>query len=157
MAHVVDLRDEAAPPRGALTTLRVAEGVYALVALGLGLSLPAPTPGTAVAWVHWIGSAMLAATLAFRLRRPNRASWYVAALLATYVLASAIPSAPRLGAMLRYVVENRSVAGALSLSLAVLVVGTQVVAAISLYRLRAVRHLNARRAPPNVVGPRPPR
>jgi len=160
VARVVDLStppNPPAPPPGALRVLRWAEGVYALVALGLGLSLPPPTPGTAVAWVHWLGTAALAGTLSFRLRRPNRASWYVAALLATYVLASALPSAPRLGAMLRYVIDNRSAAGAFSLSLAFLVVATQAAAAISLYRLRALRHGADARGPSSFLGPRPPR
>src|SRR5687768_16805697 len=99
------------------------------------LALPLPPQGTALlAWVHLVGTSMLAATLAWRLRRPNRTTWLVAALLAAYVLLQAIPIA---GGVLAASGEA-STAGAAAAAVALLPAACQLVVAICLYRVRAL-------------------
>lgn len=52
----------------------------------MSLSLPWPPPaGLRLAWVHWTATAVIAAVLAFRLRRPSRGAWFAAAGLSAYV------------------------------------------------------------------------
>ena len=131
------------PPelRAPLSALRWAEGLYAAVALVLAGSLPPPDRGNVVAWVHWVGTGMLAAMLAWRFGRPNRASWYVAAILCGYVLFGALRSPPRLGEMLRIVRESTgpTLPIVIALVLASLVLATQLAAAVMLFRARAMR------------------
>ena len=144
--------------RAPLSALRWVEGLYAAVALVLAASLPPPDRGNVVAWVHWVGTGMLAAMLAWRFGRPNRASWYVAAILCGYVLFSALPSAARLGVMLRIVREATGPTPAIALALASLVLATQIAAAVLLFRARAMRDPTFGAADP--VAPRhdlPPR
>lgn len=74
---------------GWVTVLRWAEGTYALVAFVNLVSLQNPTLADATLMVHWIGSGLLAAMLAWMLARPNRVLWIVAAILAAYVLVGA--------------------------------------------------------------------
>jgi len=65
--------------------------VYAAIALVLALGLPLPPRGpNTVLFAHWIGTAVLAAAISFRLGRPNRQTWYVAALLCGYVLLNSV-------------------------------------------------------------------
>jgi hypothetical protein len=80
---------------------RWAEGLYALTALFFVSGLPEPSPRSALAWVHWLGSAVLAGLLWWRLRKPDRTLLAVAAIVSIYVLANAIWALPRLAAVLR--------------------------------------------------------
>lgn len=74
----------------ALRVARVAEVLYAVVAVVLAFGIPLPPRGPGmVLFAHWLGTALLAAAIALRLGRPNRQTWYVAALLAAYVLFNA--------------------------------------------------------------------
>src|SRR5215213_1713933 len=76
---------------------RYAEIVYAAIALVLALGLPLPPRGpNTVLFAHWIGTAVLAAAIGFRLGRPNRQTWYVAALLCGYVLLNSVVASARL-------------------------------------------------------------
>jgi hypothetical protein len=77
---------------------RMAEAAYGAVALFLGMGLPFPPPRPELAtWVHWIGSGALALAVAWKLGKPNRAVWYVAALLSGYVLVNTTASLIRVG------------------------------------------------------------
>jgi hypothetical protein len=81
----------------ALGTARYAEAVYAIVATVLAFSLPLPPRGQGVVlFAHWLGTALLAAAICVRLGRPNRQTWYVAALLCGYVLFNAVVAIVRL-------------------------------------------------------------
>ena len=123
----------------ALRVARYAEAVYAVIALVLAIGLPLPPRGQGVVlFAHWIGTALLAAAIAFRLGRPNKQTWYVAALLAFYVLFNAAvaisrlvgPDATTLG---RPTFQAVGVGAALWL--------TQVVVAVCLYQARQLRTL----------------
>ena len=91
-----------APQAASATSMRIvrwAEAAYALVALFFLAGLPAPNPHTAVTWVHWLGSGIVAALIAWRLRQPNRTVLTVAAILGIYVLVNAAWALPRLVAV----------------------------------------------------------
>jgi hypothetical protein len=126
----------------AIRIARHAELVYATLALVLafGLRLPPRGPDT-VLFMHWIGTAVLAAAIAFRLGRPNRQTWYVAALLCGYVLLNSII------AVLRLVGPGASALGrpaAISLVVAGVVSLTQIVVGICLYQARELRTMPSR-------------
>ena len=119
----------------ALRIARIAESVYALIAFLFMLALPLPPQGAALlAWVHLLGTSLLAATLAWRLRRPSRATWLIAALLAAYVMLQAIPIAGEALAAWR----GQAVARAGGEAVVLLPAGCQLVVAICLYRVRAL-------------------
>lgn len=127
----------AAPFGPALRVARYAEAAYAAIALVLAIGLPLPPRGPGIVlFAHWIGTALLAAAIAFRLGRPNKQTWYVAALLAFYVLFNAVVAIARLvgpdaGTLGAPTVQALGVGGFLWL--------TQVVVAVCLYQARALR------------------
>ena len=111
--------------------------MYAAIAFVLAIGLPLPPRGQGVVlFAHWIGTALLAAAIAFRLGKPNKQTWYVAALLAFYVLFNAAiaivrmagPDTPALG---RPTIQAIGVGALLWL--------TQVVVAVCLYQARELR------------------
>jgi hypothetical protein len=70
-----------------LRIAQVAEGVFALLAIIFLLSLPWPPSGSEVgSWGLWSVGALTSSWLAFRLRRPSRFTWVIAAVLCTVVL-----------------------------------------------------------------------
>lgn len=124
----------------ALHVARYAEAVYAVIALVLALGLPLPPRGQGIVlFAHWLGTALLAAAIGMRLGRPNRQTWYVAALLAGYVLFNAVVAIARLvnpalapgGSLGRPTVQALAVGIVLWL--------TQVVVAVCLYAARELR------------------
>lgn len=124
----------------ALRIARYAEAVYAIVALVLALGLPLPPRGPGIVlFAHWLGTALLAAAIALRLGRPNRQTWYVAALLSAYVLFNAVVAIARL------VDPALAPGGSLGMpTIQALAVGallwlTQVVVAVCLYQARELR------------------
>src|SRR6476620_6977543 len=87
----------AVPTGLALRVARIAEAVYAVVAGVLAFALPLPPRGpTVVLFAHWLGTSLLAAAICLRLGRPNKQTWYVAALLSAYVLFNAVVAIARL-------------------------------------------------------------
>lgn len=125
-------------PRDArpLRITRWAEMAYALSALLVVSGLPAPSPRNAMEWVHWLGTAVLAALLALRFRKPNHATWWIAALLAAWVIGLALSTAVRgTTGGTRLAIPTAPLAIAL---LAVLL-GSQVVVAACLSTLRHLR------------------
>jgi len=121
----------------ALRIARIAEAVYAVVALVLAFSLPLPPRGTGlVLFAHWMGTALLAGAIALRLGRPNRQTWYVAAILAGYILFNAVVAIVRLAGP-----ESNSLGRPATLALLVggLLWITQVVVAACLYQARELR------------------
>lgn len=127
---------------GAIRIARAAEAVYAAIAvtLAFGLHLPPRGPDT-VLFAHWIGTALLAAAISFRLARPNRQTWYVAALLSAYVLFNAVIAVDRL-------VGHDAPALGRPATIALVVNGllavTQIVVAACLYRARELRTMPSR-------------
>jgi len=121
----------------ALRVARYAEALYAVVAIILAFGLPLPPRGPGIVlFAHWLGTALLSAAICLRLGRPNRQTWYVAALLAGYVLFNAAV------AILRLVGPSSTTLG--RPTLAALGVGgllwvTQLVVAACLYQAREVR------------------
>ena len=115
----------------ARTLARLAEGAYALVAFGLWFTLPFPPRAAfAATWVHWLGTAALAAVIAVRLGRPNRAVYRVAAILAAYVLGTGAFALVRAGgAMLQGTTGTMRFFG---LALVAAVWGSQLAVAVSL-------------------------
>jgi hypothetical protein len=117
-----------APGPTPLLVARMAEGVYALAALVLAFGMPWPPPSSSmVTAVHWLGTGMLAGMLAWNLRRPNKVVWWVAVLLAAYVLINGIA------------LPFRSVRGP-ALAFAVVIWTSQLIVAGCLWALRDVRH-----------------
>lgn len=115
-----------------LRLVRAMEATYALIALVIVLALPwPPTPASSAQWVHWTGSAILAALLAVRLARPTRAAWWVAVVLAGYVIANTLLTAARLFRELHGATPG---ARAIAVATSALVFLTQVVALAGLYR-----------------------
>ncbi len=127
----------------ALRTVRIAEAVYAVIALVLAFGMPLPPRGPAVVlFSHWLGTSLLAAAVAVRLGRPNRQTWYVAALLSGYVLFNAVV------AIVRLVGPASSDLGQpamLALAIGSLLWITQAVVAAGLYQARELRTLATRR------------
>ena len=87
-------------------------------------------------FAHWIGTALLAAAICVRLKRPNRQTWYVAALLSGYVLFNAMVAIARLVGP-----ESATLGrpGALALAVGALLAMTQIVVAFCLYQARELR------------------
>ena len=121
----------------ALRVARYAEAIYAVVALVLAFGLPLPPRGTGVVlFAHWLGTALLAAAICLRLGKPNRQTWYIAALLAGYVLFNAVVAIGRLlgpdaAALGRPTAAALGVGGVLW--------AAQLVAAVCLYHARELR------------------
>lgn len=121
----------------ALKVARIAEAVYAVIAVVLAFGLPLPPRGpAAVLFAHWLGTALLAGAICMRLGRPNRQTWYVAALLSAYILFNAVVAIARLAGP-----ESTTLGrpGTLALVVGALVAITQVVVAVCLYYARELR------------------
>ena len=121
----------------ALRVARYAEAVYAVLAFVLAVGLPLPPRGQGVVlFAHWIGTALLAAAIAFRLGKPNKQTWYIAALLAFYVLFNAAVAIVRLAG------PDTSTLGRptfQALGVGAVLWLTQVVVAFCLYQARELR------------------
>lgn len=121
----------------ALRIARYAEAVYAAIAVVLALGLPLPPRGAGIVlFAHWVGTALVAAAICLRLKRPNRQTWYVAAILSGYVLFNAVVAIARLvGA------ESATLGrpGALALAVGAVLAMTQIVVAFCLYQARELR------------------
>ncbi len=125
----------------ALRIARYAEGVYAAIAIVLAFGVPLPPRGPGVLlFAHWIGTSLLAAAICLRLGRPNRQTWYVAALLSAYVLVNAVVAIARLIAP-----ESDTLGrpGALALAVGALLLATQVVVATCLYEAKELRTMSS--------------
>jgi hypothetical protein len=124
----------------ALRVARAAEGAYAIVALVLAFGLPWPPRGQGIVlFSHWLGTALLAAAIALRLGRPNRQTWYIAAILSGYVLFNAAV------AVLRLVpASSDSLArpNALALGIGAVLWVTQAIVAVCLYSARELRSMS---------------
>ena len=121
----------------ALRIARYAEGVYAAIAIVLAFGVPLPPRGPEIVlFAHWIGSALLAAAVCLRLGRPNRQTWYVAALLSAYVLFNALVAIARLIGP-----ESTTLGrpGLLALAVGAVLLVTQIVVATCLYEARELR------------------
>jgi peptidoglycan/LPS O-acetylase OafA/YrhL len=122
---------------GALRLARYAEGVYAAIAGVLAFAIPLPPRGpNLVLFAHWIGTAVLAAAICLRLGRPNRQTWYVAALLSFYVFFNAVVAIARLLGPDETTLGRPAVP---ALVVGGIVLATQVVVAFCLYRARELR------------------
>jgi hypothetical protein len=125
------------PALPALRIARYAEVIYAAIAFTLAVGLPLPPRGQGIVlFSHWIGTALLAASIAFRLGRPNKQTWYVAAMLAGYVLFNAVV------AIARMVGPDAAALGRptpLALGVGALLWVTQIVVAVCLYQARELR------------------
>lgn len=127
-------------PHTAIRVARYAEAVYACVAVVLAFGLPWPPRGQGIVlFSHWLGTALLAAAIFLRLRRPNRQTWYVAALLSGYVLFNAAVAVLRLASASSSDVARPTV---LALGVGVSLWITQAVVAVCLYQARALRTLS---------------
>ena len=116
---------------------RYAEGVYAAIAAVLAFAIPLPPRGpNLVLFAHWIGTAVLAAAICLRLGRPNRQTWYVAALLSFYVFFNAVVAIARLLGPDEATLGRPAVA---ALVVGGTVLAAQVVVAFCLYRARELR------------------
>jgi hypothetical protein len=128
----------------ALRVARYAEAVYAMVAIVLAFGIPLPPRGPAVVlFAHWIGTSLLAAAVCLRLGRPNRQTWYIAALLAAYVLVNAAVTIGRL------VGPDSTALGRptpLALGVGGLLWLTQIVVAACLFGAREIRTMPSRPA-----------
>ncbi|HUQ80856.1 MAG TPA: hypothetical protein VM076_06955 [Gemmatimonadaceae bacterium] len=121
----------------ALRVARIAEGVYAVAAMVLAFSLPLPPRGPGVVlFAHWLGTALLAAAICLRLGRPNRQTWYVAALLAFYILFNAVVAVSRMLGPQADVLARPTL---LALGVGALLWVTQIVVAVCLYHARELR------------------
>jgi peptidoglycan/LPS O-acetylase OafA/YrhL len=121
----------------ALRIARYAEAVYAAIAIVLAFGLPLPPRGqNVVLFAHWIGTSLLAAAICLRLGRPNRQTWYVAALLSGYVLFNALVAIARLVGP-----ESATLGrpGVLALAVGALLWVTQIIVAFCLYQARELR------------------
>ena len=121
----------------ALRVARYAEAAYAIVAVVLAFSLPLPPRGPGIVlFAHWLGTALLAGAICLRLGRPNRQTWYVAALLAGYVLFNAVV------AIVRLVSPGSSALGrptAQALAVGAVLWATQLVVVVCLYHASELR------------------
>jgi hypothetical protein len=125
----------------ALGIARYAEAVYAAIAVVLAVGLPLPPRGeNVVLFAHWIGTALLAAAICLRLKRPNRQTWYVAAILSGYVLFNAAVAIARLASP-----ESATLGrpAALALAVGALLAVTQIIVAFCLYQARELRTLRS--------------
>ncbi len=121
----------------ALRLARYAEGVYAAIAIVLVFGVPLPPRGPGIVlFAHWIGTSLLATAICLRLGRPNRQTWYVAALLSAYVLVNAVVAIARL---IGPESDTLGRPGALALAVGALLLATQVVVATCLYEARELR------------------
>lgn len=121
----------------ALRIGRYAEAVYAAIAAVLAVGLPLPPRGqNVVLFAHWIGTALLAAAICLRLKKPNRQTWYVAAILSGYVLFNAVVAIARLVGP-----ESATLGrpGFLALAVGGVLAVTQLVVAFCLYQARELR------------------
>jgi hypothetical protein len=128
----------------ALRIARYAEGVYAAIAIVLAVGLPLPPRGPGlVLFAHWIGTSLLAAAICLRLGRPNRQTWYVAALLSAYVLFNAVVAIARLVGP-----ESATLGrpGTVALAVGAVVSVTQIVVAACLYQARELRTMPSQRS-----------
>jgi len=89
-----------------------------------------------VLFAHWIGTSLLAAAICLRLGRPNRQTWYVAAILSAYVLFNAVVAVARLIGPDSTTLGRP---GALALAVGAFLMVTQIVVATCLYEAREVR------------------
>ena len=117
-----------------------------MIAVMLAFALPLPPRGAnVVLFAHWLGTALLAAAIALRLGRPNRQTWYIAALLSAYVLFNAVVAVARLvspdeGTLGAPAVQALVVAGVVLIA--------QIVVAFCLFQARELRTMPpTRRAP----------
>lgn len=116
---------------------RYAEAAYAAIAVVLAFGIPLPPRGQGmVLFAHWIGTALLAAAICLRLGRPNRQTWYIAALLAGYVWFNAVVAIARLvgpaaGSLVR--------PAATALIVGAVIWATQIIVAVCLYHARELR------------------
>ena len=125
----------------ALRIARYAEAGYAALALVLALGVPLPPRGQGIVlFAHWIGTALLAGAIALRLGRPNRQTWYVAALLAGYVLFNAVVA---LGRMLGPDAATLGRPTPVALTVGALLWLTQIVVAMCLYQARELRTMQS--------------
>jgi hypothetical protein len=125
----------------ALRIARYAEGVYAAIAVVLAFGLSFPLRGPAIVlFVHWIGTALLAAAICVRLGRPNRQVWYVAALLSGYVIFNAVVAIARLVGPDSATLGRP---GVLALAVGALLLVAQLVVATCLYEARELRTMAA--------------
>ena len=121
----------------ALRIARVAEVVYAIIAVVLAFGMPLPPRGPGVVlFAHWLGTALLAGAIALRLGRPNRQTWYVAALLAGYVLFNAVVALAR---MLGPESAALGRPGVLAIGIGGVLWVTQIIVAGCLYQARELR------------------
>ena len=124
-----------------LRIARYAEAVYAAIAAVLAVGLPMPPRGqNVVLFAHWIGTALLAAAICLRLKRPNRQTWYVAAILSGYVLFNAVVAIARLVGPEPTALGRP---GSLALAVGALLAVTQIVVAFCLYQARELRTLSS--------------
>jgi peptidoglycan/LPS O-acetylase OafA/YrhL len=123
----------------ALRIARIAETVYAIVSLVLAFSLPLPPRGQGVVlFAHWLGTALLAGAISLRLGKPNQQTWYIAALLAAYVLFNAVI------AVWRMIGSDAAALGRptlLAFGIGALLWVTQIVVAVCLYFARDLRSM----------------
>ena len=125
----------------ALRIARVAEVVYAIIALVLAFGMPLPPRGPGVVlFAHWLGTALLAGAIALRLGRPNRQTWYVAALLAGYVLFNAVVALSR---MLGPESAALGRPGVLAIGVGGVLWVTQIIVAGCLYQARELRAMSS--------------
>ena len=122
---------------------RWAEGVYAAVALLFAMALPPPSGRTVTDWVHWLGTAALAAMTAWRLDRTNVARLVAAAALCVYVLAGAALGLGRLARLTQLRAGGAGAPTALALAMAAVVWASQLTVAYCLYRIVRARRGNA--------------
>ena len=121
----------------ALRLARYAEGVYAAIAIVLAFGVPLPPRGPGIVlFAHWIGTSLLATAICLRLGRPNRQTWYVAALLSAYVLVNAVVAIARL---IGQESDTLGRPGGLALAVGALLLATQVVVATCLYEAKELR------------------
>jgi hypothetical protein len=125
--------DPPTEPPARWRAIRIAEGLYAVVALALWSFLPMrPNGAEWFAWLNLLSTAIVALLLAWRLRRPTRALTIAAAVLSGWVLLNAAFSVPRMLAM----VPGAGPAVVLSFGVASLIWLTQLGVAVLLWRRR---------------------
>lgn len=122
---------------GALRIARYAEALYAVIAVILAFAIPLPPRGASlILFAHWLGTALLAAAICLRLGRPNKQTWYVAALLSFYVFFNAVVAVARLVGPDAPTLGRPTIA---ALVVAAVVLATQLVVAACLYQARELR------------------